>query len=129
MEARVNSDSVNCTEEEIFSQVLGVSRSRHVRGKGCGVRPTRSNSSRARSTRQIDIHEECKKHRQEIEASHQRMCEEMAPSQERVREEIWAEMRPEIQAKMERVLSQFRGLESFSNHKNFHTHTYLICNC
>jgi hypothetical protein len=116
--------------------VLGVSRSGHVRGMGCGVRPTRSNSSQVRSTRQIDIHEECKKHWQEIEASHQRMCEEMAASQvemaesqERVREEIWAEMRPEIQAEMERVLSQFRGLENFSNPKNFRTHTYLICNC
>jgi hypothetical protein len=83
IQVKVNLDSVNCTEEEIFSQVLRVSRSGHVRGMGCGVRPTRSKSSRA-STSQVDIHEECKKHREEIEASQQRMREEMVASQERM---------------------------------------------
>jgi hypothetical protein len=126
MEARVHSDSANCTEEEVFTEVLGVSRTGHVRGMGLGVVPTRPKSSRATSSSQIDVHEDCRKHREELETSYQSLCEkmaasqeEMAASQERMREEIRAEMRAkvpaEVQAEMQKLLSQFHGLENFSN--------------
>jgi len=100
MEARVHSDSANCTEEEAFTEVLGVSRMGHVRGMGLGVVPTQPKSSRASSSSQIDVHEECRKHREELETFYQSLCEKMAASQERMREEILAEMRAEVQAEM-----------------------------
>jgi microsomal dipeptidase-like Zn-dependent dipeptidase len=114
MEARVHSDSANCIEEEAFTEVVGVSRSGHVRGMGLGVKPTRPKSSQATSASQIDVHEECKKQREELETSYQSLHAEMAASQER--------MRAEMQAEMQKLLSQFQGLENFSNRIFFHTH-------
>jgi head-tail adaptor len=119
MEARVHSDSANCTEEEVFTEVLRVSRTGHVRGMELGVVPTQPKSSRATSSSQIDVHEDCRKHWEELETSYQSLCEKMAASQERMREEIRAEMRAEVraevQAEMRKLLSQFHGLENFSN--------------
>jgi len=138
MEARVHSDNANWTEEEAFTEVLEVSRTGHVRGMGLGVVPTLPKSSRATSSNQIDVHEDCRKHREELKTSYQSLCEkmaasqeEMAASQERMREEIRAEMRAEVraevQADMRKLLSQFHGLENFSNRILF-IHTHLICN-
>jgi len=45
IESIANTDSVDCTKEEIISQVMGGARSGYVRGMGCGVVPTPSNSS------------------------------------------------------------------------------------
>jgi DNA anti-recombination protein RmuC len=131
MEARVHSDSTNCTEEEAFTEVLGLSRSGHVRGMGLGVKPTRPKSSRATSASQIDVHEECRKQREELETSYQSLREEMVASQERMRAEMTASqeqmaasqeqmatlqerMRAEMQAEMQKLLLQFQGLENFS---------------
>jgi len=130
MEARVHSDSANCTEEEAFTEVLGVSRSGHVRGMGLGVKPIRPKSSRATSASQIDVHEECRKQREELETSYQSLREEMVASQERMRAEMAASqerMCAEMQAEMQKLLSQFQGLENFSN-RFFFIHTHLICN-
>jgi gas vesicle protein len=131
MEARVHSDSANCTKEEAFTKVLGVTRTGHVRGMGLGVVPTQTKSSRVTSSSQIDVHEECKKNREELETSYQSLCEKMAASQERMREEIRAEMRTEmraeVQEEMQKLLSQFHGLENFSN-RIFFIQTHLICN-
>jgi hypothetical protein len=82
MEARVHLDSANSTEEEAFTEVLGVSRTGHVRGMGLGVVPTQPKSSRATSSSQINVHEECRKHQEELETSYQSMCAKMAASQE-----------------------------------------------
>jgi septal ring factor EnvC (AmiA/AmiB activator) len=130
MEARAHSDSANCTEEEAFTEVLGVSRSGHARGMGLGVKPTRSKSSWATSSCQIDVHKECRKQREELETSYQSLREEMAALQEQMavsQERMHAEMRAEMQAKMQKLLSQFQGLENFSN-RIFFIHTHLICN-
>jgi septal ring factor EnvC (AmiA/AmiB activator) len=137
MEARVHSDSTDCTEEEAFTEVLGVSRSGHVRGMGLGVKPIRPKSSRATSASQIDVHEECRKQREELETSYQSLREQMAASQERMRAELAASqeqmatlqerMRAEMQAEMQKLLSQFQGLENFFN-RIFFIHTHLICN-
>jgi len=99
MEARAHSDSANCTEEEAFTEVLGVSRSGHVRGMGLGVKPIRPKSSRATSSSQIDVHEECRKQREELEASYQSLREEMTASQEQMtasQEMMRAEMQAEV---------------------------------
>jgi chaperonin cofactor prefoldin len=144
MEARVHSDSTDCTEEEAFTEVLGVSRSGYVRGMGLGVKPIRPKSSRATSTSQIDVHEECRKQREELETSYQSLREQMAASQEqmaasqeRMRAELAASqeqmatlqerMHAEMQAEMQKLLSQFQGLENFFN-RIFFIHTHLICN-
>jgi chaperonin cofactor prefoldin len=105
--------------------VLGLSCSGHVRGMGLGVKPTWPKSSLATSSSQIDVHEECKKQREELETSYQSLCEEMASSQEQMaasQERMRAEMAAsqermcaEMQAEMQKLLSQFQGLENFSN--------------
>jgi hypothetical protein len=51
-----NSDNVSTNREDIVSKVLGGHRSWHVRGKGCGAIPTRSNSSSAHNQHN---HDEC----------------------------------------------------------------------
>jgi len=126
MEARVHSDSTDCTEEEAFTEVLGVSRSGHVRGMGLGVKPIRPKSSRATSASQIDVHEECRKQREELETSYERMRAELAASQEQMAT-LQERMRAEMQAEMQKLLSQFQGLENFFN-RIFFIHTHLICN-
>jgi chaperonin cofactor prefoldin len=118
--------------------VLGLSCSGHVRGMGLGVKPTWPKSSLATSSSQIDVHEECKKQREELETSYQSLCEEMASSQEQMaasQERMRAEMAAsqermcaEMQAEMQKLLSQFQGLENFSNRFFFFIHTHLICN-
>ncbi|XP_059441775.1 uncharacterized protein LOC132174086 [Corylus avellana] len=40
-----NSDNTNASQEDIVLKVLGGHRSGHVKGKGCGAKPTKSNSS------------------------------------------------------------------------------------
>ena len=59
-----NSDNTNTSQEDIVLKVLGGHRSRHVRGKGCGAIPTRSNSSSAYSQHN---HDECLAKQLEIE--------------------------------------------------------------
>lgn len=60
--------------------------------------------------------------RVEMAALKERMQAEMTALKERMLEEIRSEMRVE----MERLLLiHFRGLENFSNCKNFHTHTHI----
>jgi len=122
MEARVHSDSTDCTEEEAFTEVLGVSRSGYVRGMGLGVKPIRPKSSRATSASQIDVHEECRKQREELETSYQSLREQMAASQEQM-----ATLQERMRAEMQKLLSQFQGLENFFN-RIFFIHTHLICN-
>jgi len=122
MEARVHSDSTDCTEEEAFTEVLGVSRSGHVRGMGLGVKPIRPKSSRATSASQIDVHEECRKQREELETSYQSLREEMVASQEQMAA-LQERMPAEMQVEMQKLLSQFQRLENFSN-RIFFIHTY-----
>jgi len=122
MEVRVHSDSTDCTEEEAFTEVLGVSRSGHVRGMGLSVKPIRPKSSRATSASQIDVHEECRKQREELETSYQSLHEQMAASQEQM-----ATLQERMRAEMQKLLSQFQGLENFFN-RIFFIHTHLICN-
>jgi hypothetical protein len=84
IEARAHSDSANCTEEEAFTELVGVSRSGHVRGMGLGVKPIRPKSSRATSSSQIDVHEDYRKQWEKLETSYQSLREEMAASQEQM---------------------------------------------
>jgi hypothetical protein len=122
MEARVHSDNANCIEEEAFTEVLGVSRSGHVRGMGLGVKPTRPKSFQATSASQIDVHEECRKQREELETSYQSLREEMVASQEQMAA-LQERMPAEMQVEMQKLLSQFQRLENFSN-RIFFIHTY-----
>jgi hypothetical protein len=101
MEQLANADNVDCTEEEIISQVMGGPRLGYVRGMGCGVVPTSSNSSQAR---QFDNHEECRRKQQEMAESQERMREE-------IRLEIQAEMRAEMQTSEQRVQSKMEEME------------------
>ncbi|XP_059436606.1 uncharacterized protein LOC132169613 [Corylus avellana] len=51
-----NFDNTNASQEDIVLKVLGGHRSGHVRGKGCGAIPTKSNSSSACNQQN---HDEC----------------------------------------------------------------------
>ena len=54
-----NSDNTNTSQEDIVLKVLRGHRSGHVRGKGCGVIPTWSNSSTTCYAAQLHNHDEC----------------------------------------------------------------------
>ena len=49
-----NSDDISIIHEDIVLKMLGGHCSGHVRGKGCGVIPTRSNSSSTQNQHNYD---------------------------------------------------------------------------
>ena len=118
MQSMAASSDISISHEEIVLKVLGGHRSGHVRGKGCGAIPIRSNSSVAHNQHN---HDECLAKQLDTEKKLAEVLETQAAMETKVNESRASQAAMEtkmnesraaqaaMQAQLERVLKHLGG--------------------
>ena len=115
MQSMAASSDISISHEEIVLKVLGGHRSGHVRGKGCGAIPIRSNSSVAHNqhhhdeclAKQLDTKKKLAKMLETQVAMETKMNESRTAWQTEINESRAAQVA--MQAQLERVLKHLGG--------------------